>query len=251
VNDITLQARPAPMKVQSEAQSLLSIIADAARDPSVDVTKMRELLAMRRELADEQSRQEFDLAMNEVQAAMEPVRKDANNPQTKSKYASYGALDVVLRPIYTSKGFSLQFNTADGAPADYVRVVCDVSRSGHTRRYQIDMPADGKGAKGGDVMTKTHAVGSASTYGRRYLLTMIFNIVTGDDDGNGAAKPATGPVSSKQAEELHRLINDFDLEKPFKKFFKVQAVEELPASQFERAVYELNNIGAAQRGVKK
>ena len=71
-----------------------------------------------------------------------------------------------------------------------VRVLCYVSRGGHTRTYQIDMPADGKGAKGGDVMTKTHATGAAASYGMRYLLKMIFNVAVGesDDDGNAASK---------------------------------------------------------------
>jgi hypothetical protein len=41
--------------------------------------------------------------------------------------------------------------------------------------------------KGGDVITKTHAVGSAMTYGRRCVLRMIFNVAIGeDDDGNCA-----------------------------------------------------------------
>jgi hypothetical protein len=69
-------------------------------------------------------------------------------------------------------------------------VICRVShQNGHSRTYQIDMPADGKGAKGGDVMTKTHATGSAVSYGMRYLLKMIFNIAVSDkdDDGNAAA----------------------------------------------------------------
>jgi hypothetical protein len=59
--------------------------------------------------------------------------------------------------------------------------------AGFTRKYLIDMPADGKGAKGNDVMTKTHATGSATQYGMRYLLKMIFNVAIGeDDDGNAA-----------------------------------------------------------------
>ena len=72
---------------------------------------------------------------------------------------------------------------------DHVRVVCYVGHvGGHSRAYHVDMPADGKGAKGGDVMTKTHAVGAGMSYGMRYLLKMIFNIAIGedDDDGNGA-----------------------------------------------------------------
>lgn len=58
------------------------------------------------------------------------------------------------------------------------------------------MPADGKGAKGGDVMTKTHAAGSAMSYGQRYLLKMIFNLAVGDDDdGQKAGRQQQHPIS--------------------------------------------------------
>jgi hypothetical protein len=38
-------------------------------------------------------------------------------------------------------------------------------------------------------MTRTHAFGSATSYGRRYLLKMIFNVIEAaeDDDGNSAS----------------------------------------------------------------
>ena len=76
-----------------------------------------------------------------------------------------------------------------------MRVLCYVSHSaGHTRTYQCDMPADGKGAKGNDVMTKTHAAGSAASYGMRYLLKMIFNIAIGEDDTDGNPPPAAVPL---------------------------------------------------------
>jgi hypothetical protein len=114
------------------------------------------------------------------------------NHQTKSKYASYADLDRAVRPIYSDHGFSLSFDSGDNAPADCVRVVCKVAhRGGHREIHHLDMPADGKGAKGGDVMTKTHATGAAITYGKRYLLGMIFNLAVGeDDDGNSAGGKA-------------------------------------------------------------
>jgi hypothetical protein len=119
---------------------------------------------------------------------MRPVAADASNPQTKSKYASYAALDSVLRPIYTKHGFGLSFDTGEGAPTGWVRVLCYVTHAGgHARTYHADMPADGKGAKGGDVMTITHAVGAAMSYGMRYLLKMIFNVAVGEDDRDGNA----------------------------------------------------------------
>jgi hypothetical protein len=36
-------------------------------------------------------------------------------------------------------------------------------------------------------MSRTHATGSAITYGKRYLKNMIFNLHFTDDDGNAAA----------------------------------------------------------------
>jgi hypothetical protein len=54
------------------------------------------------------------------------------------------------------------------------------------------MPSDGKGAKGGDVMTKTHATGAAESYGMRYLLKMIFNIAIGEEDNDGNKFSALG-----------------------------------------------------------
>jgi hypothetical protein len=62
---------------------------------------------------------------------------------------------------------------------------------GHSRRYVLPMPADCKGARGGDVMSRTHATASACSYGMRYLATMTFNLaIDRDDDGNAAAAPS-------------------------------------------------------------
>jgi hypothetical protein len=132
----------------------------------------------------------FNSAMAEAQAEITRVTTDKVNSQTRSKYASYAAMDATIRPIYSGHGLSLHFNTEDSPQAGCIRIVCDVTKGGHAKRFHIDMPADGKGARGNDVMTRTHATGSAVTYGRRYLLAMIFNVAVGDvdDDGNAAGR---------------------------------------------------------------
>ena len=80
---------------------------------------------------------------------------------------------------------SLSFSHADCPKADCVRVVCYASLRAYTRMYQMDMPCDGKGAKGGDVMTKTHATAAADSYAKRYLIKDIFNIAIGEYDTDG------------------------------------------------------------------
>ena len=153
----------------------------------------------RERLASEQ----FNAAMSAAQSDMRPVAADANNPQTKSKYATYGAIDKALRPIYTRHGFALSFDTGDNAPSGMVRVVCLVTHAGgYSRTYHIDMPADGKGAKGGDVMTLTHATGAATSYGRRYLVNMIWNISIGEDDRDGNAPEPPRAAAPKGYDDI-------------------------------------------------
>jgi hypothetical protein len=191
--------------VVSETATLIQAISEAARDPNVDVGKMERLYAMRKEMVAEQAKADFSAALSRVQAGMGRVVANKRNQQTNSDYADYASLDRELRPLYTAEQFALSFGTEDSPNKDEVRVVCDVSHSaGHTRRYMIPMPADGKGAKGGDVMTKTHATGSAIQYGMRYLLKMIFNVAIGkDDDGNGAGR--TQKPSMSEQKQAHWL----------------------------------------------
>lgn len=194
---------PAPVQPYQPVATdpVLALVERAARDPGVDVDKMERLLAMAERMNAKKAEAEYDNAMNLAQSEMRPVARDSENPQTRSRYASYGALDNAVRPIYTAHGFSLSFGTRSPC-VDVVTVTCRVShRAGHTERVEVNMPADGKGAKGGDVMTRTHATGSALSYGQRYLLKLIFNIAIGeyDDDGNAAGgKPAQRPAQTRQ-----------------------------------------------------
>jgi len=195
---------PATIQTQSNAVAdygagLLEVIARAARDPSVDIDKMERLIAMQERVQARDAELAFNQAMNAAQAEMRPIAANASNPQTRSRYATFDKLDRVLRPVYTAHGFSLSFDEADSPKPDHVRVVCYVAHiGGHTRTYHRDMPADGKGSKGNDVMSKTNAAGAAGSYGARYLLKGIWNVAVGeeDDDGNvGRPMPRPETIS--------------------------------------------------------
>lgn len=185
---------------QSEAVSFIQMIERASRDPSVDIDKMERLMQMQERMIAKQAEADFNNSMVSCQRELGTIAADATNPQTRSKYATYAKLDKVLRPIYTKHGISISYGTADSPQPDHVRVVAYVSRAGYTRMYQIDMPNDGKGAKGGDVMTKTHAQGAGMQYGMRYLLKGIFNVAVGDEDTDGNA-----PVGVSESEKEHLL----------------------------------------------
>jgi ERF superfamily len=163
-------------------------ILSLAVEKGACIETIERLVALHNQMEEREAKASFDEAMNAAQKEMEPVRTNADNPQTHSRYATYKAIDKAIRPIYTKHGFSLSFNTEDFGDGNVVKIVCYVARGKYERKYQLVMPSDGKGAKGGDVMTKTHATGAALTYGKRYLLCDIFNIVIGDDkDGNAGS----------------------------------------------------------------
>jgi hypothetical protein len=188
---------------------------------------------------------EFNDAMNVAQAEMGPVAADATNPQTRSKYATYAKLDGRLRPIYTRNGFSISFGEGDSKKDEHVLVLAYVShKAGHTRIYQADMPADGKGAKGGDVMTKTHAVGAAKSYGKRYLLKDIFNIAIGEEDTDG--NDPYPRITEKQAADLKALVTEHggNLGKLLN-YFKVRELAEIHANNFEWTVGEIKRLAKA------
>jgi hypothetical protein len=184
----------------SDVTAFIELIERVARDPTIDIDKLDRLLIMRERENARIAEQAFSAALAEAQTEMLPVVADSLNSQTRSRYASYAALDRAVRPIYTRHGFGLSFNTDDAPGVEQARVICDVCHSGgHARRYRIDMPVDGKGARGGDVMTKTHAMGSGISYGMRYLLRMIFNLAIDTDDDGDAAGYRTRTVVSASA----------------------------------------------------
>lgn len=239
-----------PVAIDDSA-TLLAVISRAASDPSVDVDKLERLMAMHERFEGKKAEAAFAEAMTRAQSRIGRVATDRTNNQTRSEYASYAALDRAVRPIYTDEGFALSFDTGRDAHADMVKVLCYVShKNGHVRTYSVDMPADGKGAKGGDVMTKTHAAGSAMQYGMRYLLKMIFNIAIGkDDDGNGA----TGALTDKQ---LNLLLDLWAAWEPspdhaarFYEWAGCDSLEELPPRLFDNAVSALEKR-IKQKGAK-
>jgi hypothetical protein len=190
--------------------SMAAMIAKVAAQPVVDVKALHELLTLQERVEANAALRAYTVAFNEAQKGMEAVARDAGNKDTHSRYATHTALDKVMRPIYTAHGFTISFNTGagDGSPIpdECLRVLMKLAHvGGHVEHYQIDMPADGKGAKGGAVMSRTHATGSAFSYGKRYLQGGAFNIVFygEDDDGNKAGKTLPASIAPDMDEPLN------------------------------------------------
>lgn len=215
--------------------TLLDVISRAAANPNTDIEKMERLMAMHERMVARDAEQAFNVAMSVAQSEIGRIATNKKNSQTHSDYATYAALDRVVRPVYTQHGFALSFDTGD-AETGTVRVLCYVTHSGGFQRtYKVTMPADGKGAKGGDVMTKTHAAGSAMTYGKRYLLQLIFNTAIGEDPDDDDGNAATPRMTDRHALEIEARANEIsdDMLRKVLASFKAQRLADLPDAEFE------------------
>jgi hypothetical protein len=163
----------------------LSMIERAARDPSVDVSKMERMFEMRERVMKTSAEQAFNASFVAVRAAVGPVIKNKSNDQTRSKYADLFAIADILDPVMTDNGFAATFGTADCPLEHHYRITGTLLHAqGHSKEYHVDVPVDGAGLKGNSNKTATHAFGSTMTYGRRYLKVAMFDISITDSDGN-------------------------------------------------------------------
>jgi len=146
------------------------------------------LIAQQREMMEYNDRTAFQAALRRIQDELKPIAKDLENKETHSRYASAEKVDEAIDRLLSRERMSLSFEPEPHPQVDMLRIVGVLSLGAYSKRYPLDVPADGKGAKGGGVMSRTHATGSAITYGKRYLKNMIFNLrfKEKDDDGNAA-----------------------------------------------------------------
>lgn len=244
---------PAVVKPDPTPMTLIQMAIQQNADPD----RLDKLISLQERWDRNIAEKHWVTAMTAAQGEMGRISTDARNSQTNSNYATYAQLDRHLRPIYSKHGFSLSFSTAHDipVPAEHVMVVCDVGHNkGFTKRYSVPMPIVTTGAKGNAVMTKTHATGSALSYGMRYLLKLIFNIAVGedDDDGNGGQYDQRQPeqqqriekVTEAQAKELLDLAKakKINPDKICAVYF-IKFLRDLPADKYREVKERLINAG--------
>lgn len=245
------------MEIHSEDQTpaptaggdqFASVIHRIAMDPSIPLDRLERMLDMKermedraREDADREAKKAYFAAMSKCQAELPVVTKNQKNDHTKSKYADLAAIEQQAMPIIHKYGFAVSFQPDGYNESGELRIRWEISHEGgHSRDGIGEIPVDGAGSQGKVNKTGTQAFGSTATYGRRYLLCMLFNITTGDDtDGNAPADQST--ITTEQLETIRDLIEKTDSDiAMFCQTFKIEALPDLRPVDFDPAVRSLN-----------
>lgn len=223
----------------NNASAIISVIERAALNPDVDIEKMERLLDMQERIMSKNAEMEFNNALSAVQKETPRIKREAENKQTKSKYAKLDAINKKLVPVYTKHGFSLSFGTDQSPYEGWIRTTCKISHSaGHSIDKFVDLPLDDKGMQGTANKTQMHGVGSAMSYGRRYLTMLIFNIaVTDEDDDGNAGGGEISFIDDSQIEALENACKGAGLdEAEFLQVAKVNSFSEIRSERFASAM---------------
>lgn len=242
VNPLPQEARLAPAP-QNETATVINLIVRAASDPAVSIDKMERLFAMQKEMIAEQKRDAYQAAMALAQAEIGPVARDRQNAHTKSTYATLEAVDTAIRPLYTKHGFSLTFD-AEQHDDGRVTIICDVLHAqGHRERKTLKGNLDTVGTNGTRNKTDIQGLGSSSTYLRRYLTCMVFNVAIANEDKDGNRERAAGAtISAAQYKQLSRWLDEVDGDPDkFIADYKIASLVVLPVARFEHAVRRIQD----------
>lgn len=116
-------------------------------------------------------------ALKGVQGMVEGVKRDADNPHFRSRYATLEAVVDAARPALQANGFA--FTQAPGAIVDGAVEITTMlmHESGEWLRSTLHVPLGKRDPQG---------LGSALTYGQRYSLMATLGLPPTDDDGETA-----------------------------------------------------------------
>jgi hypothetical protein len=175
-----------------QSPNFLAAILDAAKDATVDATKVETMANLAVKLQDREREMEFNRSLVAAQLEMPVISKDGeiiindkqgNFVRKQGKFARYEDIDRVIRPILARHGLALRFEIGNAAESAVTVRPILTHANGYTERGEaMKLPADTSGSK-----NSTQAVGSATQYGKRYAACAMLNIVTEgvDDDGRG------------------------------------------------------------------
>ena len=194
------------------------------------------------------ARKAFNEAMAAFKANAPDIEKDKTvsykvqgKPETTYNHASLANVTNKINKALSEHGLSAGwFQTqVEGK----ITVTCRITHKlGHSEKTSLTAAPDASGGK-----NSIQAIGSSVTYLERYTLLALTGLATHemDDDGSGAG---TEYIDEKQIAEIGKLIKEKTVDrKKFLVFMEVKTVEEIPASDYEKAIVALKAKKKAER----
>jgi hypothetical protein len=233
--------------VAVEATSIMDVIAKAAADPNTDVGKLERLLAMYERITAQRAKAAYTAALVAVKPELPVIdrrgRIEITDKATHTRviqstpYALWEDIDEAITPALNKHGLVLTFRS--GVAQDGKITVTGVlsHKDGHTEETTITLPHDSSGSK-----NAVQAVGSSTSYGKRYTATLLLNIRTRGEDDDGD-KGGSNTITDEQVQTIFDIIKRTKADTAkFCKYMGVEAVPDIAKKDYEKAIIALNTI---------
>jgi hypothetical protein len=170
------------------------------------VETMERLLAMRKDLKQEQAKEAFGKAMAKFQSECPIIKKKKAGGKTKQGTIAYyyAPLDSIIsqvRGLLTSNGFSYSIQTKTNK--DSVKAICTAKHElGHSESSDMTVPLSGT-----NIMSAPQITAAALTFAKRYAFCNAFGIMTGDDDIDDMQNKAIATQKTSKT-DIEKMIKD-------------------------------------------
>jgi len=244
--------------------AMMTMMERIAKNKEVDVEKMREVKELGMSLLNDQRRVAFDDALAQMQdelpaiTARGTIEIRAKDPKTGDRtgkllqstpYAKWEDINEVIKPVLKRHGFNLRFKTGLSEKG-LVTVTGILSGHGHREESMFELQHDSTGSK-----NAVQAIGSSTSYGKRYAAGALLNLTSRgeDDDGKaGGGKPLEEGgfpgdqlklITSDQITQLRNLCKKVGCpEKKFTDWANVDRIEDILVEDFDNCVTGLNTF---------
>jgi hypothetical protein len=185
-----------PSKKQSPAIATGEALIAQAIDKNVPVETMEKLLAMRRELRQEDAKEKFNKAMAQFQAKCPTIGKtkkvmEKDNVHVRYQYAPLDSIVEQVKGALSDCGLSYSIDVEQDDK--YLGVICRVTHeAGHSEISSFKVPIGSEG-----YMSDVQKYGARLTFAKRYAFCNAFGILTGDEDTDAVGEDAGKKVVSK------------------------------------------------------
>jgi ERF superfamily len=222
---------------------ILLMIANAARDPAVDIEKFERLMALRERAGMADARRSFYGALARAKGEFGPILKTRQvdyahkdgGGRTNYKYEELADVGAVVDPVLSKHGLSYRHkSTQEGGK---IRVTCILS---HEDGYSEENSLEGVEDKSG-MKNPNQAIASTVTYLQRYSLKEALGIAAGRDDDAAIASEPPFTMTSDEIIYVEDLLRDTKSDLPkFLEAIGAASIAEFSSAQYKRSVALLN-----------
>lgn len=247
--------RSASVAKVTHSESPLALLAALSRDPTVQPEKMREILAMQKEIRAEEARMAFTrakIAMSEFLPVIDEngtidVPAKPGKTGYKRPHAKMIDINKAIKPLLRQYGFDLWFEPGS-LPDGRVSVIVHLDHvEGYGITGLVPMSIDVSGGK-----NNQQGVGSSMRYAQRYGTIQVLNIDSRapqdqDDDGKTVGRlekqqaetktEVVEVLTAKQTKDLRAAIEDSGVpEETFCSKYEIEKIEELSPKHLAQAL---------------